>query len=278
MWPALLLLGLVGIVAARGKKSAAEPPAGAPPPPPGGAPPPAAGARLPWNVRSDATRDAQGRVNAVLRANGFETIAEDGILGPKTCAAMRLVADQLGRADLSPSALGADCQSFGTAPVRRGAAGVGTTAVGGGVAGGAGGPLPWMKFDARTREYQNRINAVLVLGQYQPIAADGILGPQTCAAGRFMANHADPNLAVPGLAPSANNADCQSFGTPPAKITGSGAGSQLVAANVFNLALASADPALMRRAATQLRAGGFDGFANSLESIADQLEAERAAA
>lgn len=132
--------------------------------------------------------------------------------------------------------------------------------------------LPWMVESAATLGYQNEINAFLVPAGYQPITADGVLGPDTCAAGRFAASE----LGRPELAPATQGADCQSFGDNPTRATGSpdDATSPAAAADAFNRALATGDPGLMRQVARALRSGGFANFADSLETIADQLSTE----
>lgn len=70
---------------------------------------------------------------------------------------------------------------------------------------------PWLEVSDKTRRLQERINAALKEGGYEPlISDDGKLGPGTCAAARV----AFDNLEAPGVRVPTT---CESFGTAPTK-------------------------------------------------------------
>lgn len=131
--------------------------------------------------------------------------------------------------------------------------------------------LPWNVEDERTRIYQRRVNTRLLAAGYMPIEDDGILGKETCAAGRFVA----VEFGRPELAPDAVGADCREFGAPPAKQAG------LLAEEcslVQIQALSTGDPVVMVAAADRLDRVGSDAcssLADSLRGIAESIEQER---
>jgi len=106
------------------------------------------GATYPFGKYSDDTKALQRQVNAWLAATGLAVVAEDGLLGQRTCGALRKAKMEV------PST----CSGF-VEPTP--------------------GYYPWNNYSADTKALQ----AVLA-ARFPSVKVDGILGPLTCGAGK----------------------------------------------------------------------------------------------
>ena len=135
----------------------------------------------------------QEAINREYALRGLSTrVAVSGSLDAATCSALRTLGgnpSDPGLATLVNSwgtQLQTGCVAFGGPPVQT--------------------PYPWNARSEITRGLQNRINAELSARELCTITADGVLGPQTCEAGRYLR---DQGAQITGLSQALAN--CQTF-------------------------------------------------------------------
>jgi hypothetical protein len=71
---------------------------------------------FPWGVSSSETRELQGYINEILKAEGYCPIEQDGELGPATCGAIAEIATFEGEISVPPSCNGHQMRRPGKPP------------------------------------------------------------------------------------------------------------------------------------------------------------------